>query len=132
MKLRRALALAVTAALLVPFALRARAQEAAAPAAGASAAPKEDVPGKKEKAKPRKKAAKGKKKAAESKYKSRALSESGGSHYRFDANGNPIVGSAKKAAKARTKSSSEGPEDRAACTDDKPCADKKSSDADAL
>jgi len=148
MKLRRALALAVTAVLLVPFARRAAAEDprdaaAAAIAAAAGAAPKTEAPRaetpkpaapKKKSGKTKKTSAKGRKKPeAESKYKTRALSENSDSHYRFDENGNPIVGAAKKtpAAKAKKKSS-EDSEDKPACNDDAPCSDKKSSDADAL
>ena len=130
------LALALTAALFVSFARAQDAQNAAAAAtataeaAPAAAAPKKDAP-KKTRAKPKKKAAKGKQKPApESKYKSRALTENGGSQYRFDENGNPIE--KKKPAAKASKKSPEEPEDKPACTEDAPCADKKSSDADAL
>jgi hypothetical protein len=129
MKLCRALALALTVAFLVPFTRSAFAQDAKDAAA---AAPKEGAP-KKEEAKPKKKAAKGKKKApVESKYKSTALSENSDAHYRFDEKGEPIGGKKKPAAKARKKSSSEDSEDKPACTEDAPCADKKTTDADSL
>ena len=106
---------------------------AAAPTAAvpAAAAPQADAP-KKTAAKTKKKAAKGKKKAAvESRYKTRALSENSDSHYRFDADGNPIDANMKSASK-ETKKSSTDSKNKPACTDDAPCSDKKSSDADAL
>jgi hypothetical protein len=145
MKLRRALALPLAAALLVPFARFAAAQDAAAAAAAVAAAtagapkteaPKADAP-KKEEAKPKKKkGGKGgkKKPEAESKYKSRALSENTDSHYRYDADGNPVESAAKKkaAAKAKKKSSDDPDEDKGACGEDAPCADKKTSEADSL
>jgi hypothetical protein len=132
MNLRRALALALTAALLVPFARSAFAEDAK-DAAAAAAAPKEAAP-KKEGAKTKKKGAKGKKKApVESKYKSTALSENSDVHYRFDEKGEPVGGKKKPAAKAKKKSSSsEDSEEKPACTEDAPCADKKTSDADSL
>ncbi len=138
----RALALVVAAAALVLFARPVRAQgvkvagEPRPPPSGRRRAdsPKADAP-KKEGAKPKKKSAKKKKKPApESKYTSRAMSENGQGHYRFDENGNPIGGAAKKkpAAKIKKKSSSDDSGDKPACTDDAPCSDKKSSDADSL
>ena len=96
-------------------------------AAEAAAAPKAAE------AKPKKKAAKGKRKpAAESKYKSRALTESSDFHYRFDASGNPVGGAPKKKPAKAKKKSSEDAEEKPACSEDEPCSEKKSSDADAL
>ena len=73
-----------------------------------------------------------KKRRAESKYKTRKLSEGAESSYRFDEEGNPIDGAAKKKSAAKTKEKAS----EAACSDDDSCSDKekdkKSSDADAL
>lgn len=126
---RAAFSLALTAALLAG---RAGAQDAKDPAAPAAAAPKADVP-KKAPAKAKQKAGERKKKpAAESKYKSRALTENGASHYRFDAEANPIDGAEKKSsAKAREKPAGD-PAGKPVCSDEAPCSEKKSSDADAL
>jgi hypothetical protein len=144
MKFFRALALVVAAALLAPFAGRVFAQGVQIaggppPAQGApktespkAESPKAEAP-KKSGAKPKKKSAKKKKKPApESKYTSRAMSENGAVHYRFDEDGNPISTGKKKPAAKSKKKSSEDSEDKPACTEDAPCSDKKSSDADSL
>ncbi|HEX4048895.1 MAG TPA: hypothetical protein VH309_13710, partial [Elusimicrobiota bacterium] len=62
---------------------------------------------------------------------SRALSAEIDQTYRFDEDGNPI---GKKAAppKAKLKPSQDGSADKPACSDDSPCSDNKSSDADSL
>lgn len=130
MNLRRARALPLAVCLIVSSARYAGAQGAAVPvAASKTTAPKRKA------AKPKKKAVKVKKKTElESKYKSRTLSENSRSQYRFDADGNAIIGVEKKrsAAKINKKSSSEDSEGKPACTAEAPCVDKKSADADAL
>jgi len=129
MSLRPAFSLALAVALLAGLAGAQDAKDSAAPAA---AAPKADAP-KKAAAKPKKRPARGKKKpAVESKYKSRALTENGVSHYRFDAEANPIDGAGKKSSVKAEKQSAEDSAEKTACSDDAPCAEKKSSDADAL
>jgi hypothetical protein len=103
-----------------------------APAASAADAAPKNV-----EAKPKKKSSKPvkKKKPVESKYKTTKLAESVETSYRFDEDGNPLGGAAKKkpVAKAKSKPSSES-EEKPSCSDEDSCSDKdkKSSDADAL
>jgi hypothetical protein len=122
---RRLLAAAI---LIGALAGRAAAQGAAPAPAAAAAQPQGGAKPKKKTAAP--KAKKKKKAAADSKYKTHALAESMQSSYHFDKDGNPVGAASKPAAKARK--SSEPAEKKGACTDEAPCTNGKSSDADAL